>query len=414
MRLIISQAFVGRVLCALLIVSAAFFLLWRAWHDPDYYPVDFKYLWLAGRLWLEGGDPYGPEFIAFAREYFPDGRINPFFYPPSWRVICSALALAPASVAAKIWALLSLGFIAGSCCAIALTVSAFSRRFSFFCVFALVFFAVSATAHSAEFSIVSGQTSPLILLGVAGLALSLFRPNGFLTAACLAVLMLKPQIGLPVAFAALLAPSLRLPALLAGGATALLAGYGLSVEAPFEAILHYKDNLSLYGTLPENRPEHMSGLNFILHFAGLGQLSPIALLALACAAIGAAAFWKRRSAAGSPACSDTASFMALALASALFFMPTHNMDFLAATATLVLFLGGSRATIILAGVAAFFFMRSMSLAVVVEQTVQIEKTIIVSLFDTAAALLLLIGALRRLKEAERAQAPMARAAFGAK
>ena len=75
-------------------LSGVAYVLWKCFSEP-YAEVDFKYIWLAGVVWREGGDPYGASYLAAAQEIFGRGATNVpqyWFYPPNWWPISTFLS----------------------------------------------------------------------------------------------------------------------------------------------------------------------------------------------------------------------------------------------------------------------------------------------------------------------------------
>ena len=56
----------GEALAFGLFAIATIYLVWKVIGAAALPGYDFKYLWIAGRMWWEGLNPYGPEFERFA------------------------------------------------------------------------------------------------------------------------------------------------------------------------------------------------------------------------------------------------------------------------------------------------------------------------------------------------------------
>lgn len=51
--------------------------------------VDFRFFWLAGKLWETGIDPYSESFRQIGADILPPGNVVIYwFYPPQWWAIC--------------------------------------------------------------------------------------------------------------------------------------------------------------------------------------------------------------------------------------------------------------------------------------------------------------------------------------
>src|SRR6476659_3850207 len=63
--------------------------------------LDFRLVWLAGRIWASGGDPYGPNFLREYLQVFGEGPNTHFWvYPPYWYPIALSLSYLQFDVAA--------------------------------------------------------------------------------------------------------------------------------------------------------------------------------------------------------------------------------------------------------------------------------------------------------------------------
>ncbi|OUC13825.1 MAG: hypothetical protein B0A82_15275 [Alkalinema sp. CACIAM 70d] len=82
--------------------------------------LDFRLIWLAGKLWLEGKNPY--DNSVFQAAYLPVFGVGPnthfWVYPPSWSLISTVFGMFPFSVAESLWRLFNylalLGIVAVS------------------------------------------------------------------------------------------------------------------------------------------------------------------------------------------------------------------------------------------------------------------------------------------------------------
>ena len=73
----------------------------------DNYPYDLAYFHAAGRMWLAGLDPYGPEFARFGAGFIArDSAL--WGYPPQWWSISVTLAAIDQSSAVIVWKIVNL------------------------------------------------------------------------------------------------------------------------------------------------------------------------------------------------------------------------------------------------------------------------------------------------------------------
>ncbi|MEM8772340.1 MAG: glycosyltransferase 87 family protein [Pseudomonadota bacterium] len=389
-----SDSLAARSLYAVMLASALFVLARGIWPDPDYYPVDFKYFWLSGALWLEGVSPYGPELETLGAEQFPGVRINPFFYPPNWRAVSSLAALTGPQAAAVIWATLSACALLAASWQLALLSSASQQSLSIRRAFVLIAFFLIVIAHSGAVAITIGQPAPMLLCAVTTLLISMRYKNTQVAAVALTVLFLKPQLSIPLAITAFLfLPWMRRSVVIAGGATGALAFFGLGWSAPADVLAQFLSNIRQYGHYPENWPIHMSGPDLFLALANAQALSPFFWLVVSVGcAIGLASLAARASIDFSEPDNELILMLA-ALMITLFMMPTHNTDIMLA-APAILLLGQLPAYARLALIVGFaLIMRSLSLSVMSDGFIFAEKTVWVALYDTMGLLCLCIAAL---------------------
>ncbi|MEE2929321.1 MAG: hypothetical protein VX599_01265, partial [Pseudomonadota bacterium] len=102
-----SQALPSRAFFVLVFAVTLLALKEPIFPSNGYFPIDFKYFWLSGQIWLSGGAPYGDAFAALGAEAFPGEKVNPFFYPPNWRPFAALTALSDPDTAENIWGLAS-------------------------------------------------------------------------------------------------------------------------------------------------------------------------------------------------------------------------------------------------------------------------------------------------------------------
>lgn len=298
------------------------FKVWDLAEAPGY---DFKYIWVAGRMWLSGLDPYGPGYAPTAGALITDGHAPEIWaYPPNMLPLAVLLALPELPAAAVAWRIagaltvvLAAAAIAGATLPARPARSArrvFGERF-FLLGFALAGFEAVAISLS------TGQTAILMLGASALVLLGLARRLPLLAALGLALLCLKPQIGAAVALALLvLGPE---------GRRITVAGVLIAAGFALPALL--LDPMSPFAWLaqvaayddasPANAPAEVTGLRFLawdLFGIETGSLAPmlvtlgvIGLLAARVRAIGC----------------EPERALAVALAALLALAPLHVYDF---------------------------------------------------------------------------------------
>jgi hypothetical protein len=244
----------------------------------DNYPYDLAYLHAAGEAWRAGADPYGPAYAKFAAPYVPsDAAI--WAYPPQWWVLVVPLSVLPIHQAAIIWKLVNLTALALGAALLCEAVAPKDRKLPL--ATTLIFAAVFASADAVRISLHLGQTSLLIALGFA-LVLHGARNGGAGRQALgLALLMLKPQLGLFCFLLMVCTPKGRVPALAALACTALacvplLADFGLA--GALESARGFLRNMAVYGSLLWNRPGELTGVSYLSALAGTGAPPPLLLV----------------------------------------------------------------------------------------------------------------------------------------
>lgn len=237
---------------------------------------DFRYFWVAGRMWLEGKDPYAlADYKTFGSAIITEGHVPDFWvYPPSWWPFSSLLALADLKSANIVWNVAAIGLCFG---ASFLVVSAFQwahsdptskpsyRNFLAGATITLPllhFFGV-AELEATTLTIGTGQNSLFVYFGIAALLYGIAKGSRAVSALALSIILLKPQVGLP--FAALFLVYSRWSRQVLSGVLALtfiLALPALLIQplVPLEMI----QNMQVYGEFKRNFPQTMTGLRLCL------------------------------------------------------------------------------------------------------------------------------------------------------
>jgi hypothetical protein len=224
--------------------------------------LDFRLVWLAGKLWLAGESPYGPFFAKTYAELFGQSINMYWSYPPSWFPISALVGLASFDLAFRIWSAANIAMTIVGTWLIARAVAA-----PFASQFWLVFLAGLAFALSmqaTEIAIFIGQTSFVVYIGLAALVCGLLTSFPILLILGLFITALKPHVGL-VAFVAVLALPRYRWTVLAAGAASLLAAAG--VGDYLDTLRGFLANLALYARPGNalNNPENLTGMTNIVN-----------------------------------------------------------------------------------------------------------------------------------------------------
>lgn len=280
--------------------------------------IDFKYIWLAGDMWRQGVTPYGEAFHQLGAKTFWYSNIpTSFYYPPSWYPLAIAFSALGFAQSAVMWRIFS-GVVLMAALAVFLATSRRVGRHvglvqhTLFIVFVL---AGSSAAHVLS----TGQTSILILLGLALFLRGYVLGQRPVLCAGLVLLMLKPNFGLPFVVFCMMKREWRLPVAVAGIVSIAMAVPAL-VPGGLSVIKAYLATLGQHGLEPVNAPGSMTGLRNLMFYvtgADIGSYIPILL---ACAgAVVIARLEDREHARG------TAQILAL-VAMSLFLVPLHTYD----------------------------------------------------------------------------------------
>lgn len=278
---------IGLILGVALLVLGSAYLAQKSFLDQSDV-TDFKSIWLAGELWGDGINPYSNAYTETGEELFVGlNRPHAWFYPPNWWPLAMLSASAEYTLAGQVWRALSGMLLAATCLFCWLRLSTFLPEIGQSAFIAMGIFA--STASATAITLALGQTSILVTLGVTLFLTSWMSRNRWVMAIALAILALKPTVGLPLA-GLLIVSTFWWPALIGGGVVVLL-----SALQPF--LLHGAGNvLSMmlqrigeYGEYSVNFAPSTTGLRNLFYHIGGGDLSaiPLTLATLVlCALIG--------------------------------------------------------------------------------------------------------------------------------
>lgn len=240
-----------------------------------YYLHDFSYLWLAGRTWAEGLSPYSADYgrviESLPEASFIKARPYLFYYPPNWSAFVIPLSFLPLSVAGIVWTGLNLLMLTGSQIAIYFSISE-KRRNLILLLVALAFcFALNGT----KFNFRIGQTSILVMFAFSIMILGVARNSFALRAIGIALVMLKPNIGM-ILVAPMLLYDFR--SVIAGAVlTLLLSIPAFLIESPMSIGRQLAMNIASYGDFPVNMVAAQTGLSSIIYAVTGADTSPILL-----------------------------------------------------------------------------------------------------------------------------------------
>ena len=262
-----------------LLIVALLYLATKALLDTSD-TTDFKSIWLAGRFWLGGLNPYSLEYAQAGESLFVGlNRPNGWFYPPNWWPIAVAISFLDYDLAGRVWRILN-GCLVILGCAVLISCFRDYQRNSLRWI-AVVIVVYVSTMSATAISLSLGQTSILIFFGLCLFTRAWLFEDWRLMIVALALLALKPPIGLVLA-------GLLMPAKF-WWRSLLGAGVVVCLFSTPPLLLHGWDGvISLmllriedYGSFDVNAPPSTTGLRSILFHIFGASVSPVHLTLLA-------------------------------------------------------------------------------------------------------------------------------------
>jgi hypothetical protein len=219
--------------------AGQFALLSGSWNG-----YDFRALWIAGKLWAAGQNPYGE---AFTSEYLTAfGAIGPadfFNYPSYWFPIAAPLSFLPFRTAYILWQLFNFVLLLA---AIALTTHIFTKKNpTHFWITFLAGLSFATLMQSTVWAFLAGQTSILLYFGLAAVFYGLSGKNWQVLLLGLIAVALKPNIGAVVYLLIATMPEWR-KTLAAAVCILLLAAMPAVIHDPSGSLVGFLTNLDRY------------------------------------------------------------------------------------------------------------------------------------------------------------------------
>ena len=227
---------VGLVACGLLLVGQVRTLL----ADPTVWPPDdYVEYWAAGRLNLEGKNPYSAELLLpLERDAGRDTDEAVMMWNPPWTLaVAMPLGALPARVGQLVWFLFGLASLGASAYLLG---EAASRKW--------LPFAVTFTFLPTFIVLQAGQITFLVVLGLAGFLWCVRRGHGFAAGLACVLVAVKPHLGY------LLWPAVALDAVVNRRASVLLGGVVGGAVASGIAVAFNPDVFGQYFTEMSERP----------------------------------------------------------------------------------------------------------------------------------------------------------------
>lgn len=283
-------AFVLPVVAAVSFALVVLMAMERA-GDPGY---DFRYFWLAGRLWADGVSPYGPVFAETGARLIREGHVPEIWpYPPNLWLPSIAIGSLPLADAWAAWLVAEVAALAAASAVLAWGLPAGmvpgggSRpalaRLAFFCGH----LALLATVEATHLAVYVGQSALFVYLGATMLLAGVARGQGRLAVAGLVLVCMKPQVGAVLALALLVSGRGGAGTVLRAAAVSLVLILPPMAVRP-TVVLDWLHTLGAYdGATLANMAVAMTGLRHLLWMAAgwdIGNIpAMVATLAVALA-----------------------------------------------------------------------------------------------------------------------------------
>ncbi|MEM8771702.1 MAG: glycosyltransferase 87 family protein [Pseudomonadota bacterium] len=256
-------------------------LAYQIWKHWDIITIDFRYFWLAGEMWTRGDNPYDAAYIEEARNRF-DMQVGAIWvYAPNWFPIAAIQSLLSPLGGSRLWLIANGALLLGASWLNVRTlqfakpartddrqlISDALMSAPTFTLFLLHAGAVSLM-QAAGNTLHLGQSSILIYFGLSLLLYGMSGKRPWFGAIGLALVMLKPQIGI------VLLPALgafaygRRVMVLAGSVSLLMAAPALIITPAPDILLSMAGRMLQYNDLFYNMPGAMTGLRHIVWALG--------------------------------------------------------------------------------------------------------------------------------------------------
>ena len=301
--------------------------------------LDFHLIWVAGKTWAAGANPYGPAFLTQYYEYFHVTMPGAYWvYPPYWYPIAVSLSYWSFPIANSIWKTVNLALLIAATHLIARATADVTRA-----KYAPIFFigiAYACFMQATAVVLFNGQTSIVFYFGLAAVFYGILRNRPLFVVIGLVFLALKPQIGAVVFAAVFMLRQFRWTVLVAAG-LCLIATIPMVVGTDYRASLEgLFTNLTRYSAFPANTPANLTGLTNIISFVASPSVAVHAMLFLFAAAIVCATaifyFWPIDAWAQVDRVRIQLASLVLLVASTLFLLPLHTYDIVSLAAVITM------------------------------------------------------------------------------
>ncbi len=258
----LSQARWSRTSGMFIGIFGVLYLMWKGYTLTGY-DLSFKYIWLAGNLWSDGISPYSIQFQEIGQDLFTGFNGQPFYYPPNWWLFSTFLSQFDHPLAVEIWQLFNVSLIITSTLILNMAMRSAGIKLSW----AYLFFYTGLVSfmQATAISLATGQTVIFIYFGLCLVIYGTLSQKHFILTLGFCILLLKPQIGVPLMAAFLPFEIYRRPVLYTIATTGLLCLPALITPNPIATTTAFLSGLSKHSEFASNSAQNSTGLKNILY-----------------------------------------------------------------------------------------------------------------------------------------------------
>lgn len=373
LEILIDAAFAG------FFVVGLFYLLFKTYQVSSVATYDFKYIWLAGKLWLQGVNPYTAEYAEFARQNINQGHVpSMWVYPPNFYIPAILSGLTPVNLSSILWNVAGVVMIIASSAlltAAALPISIKTlpdtgflrlvrKRLTSPLNLFFIHLGLMATLQATAITLSVGQTSILIYFGVSLLLYGLKKNFKWTSGIGLAITFLKPQIGAIVLIVILLHKTnwmMFVRAAIVSAAISLPA----FIQSPL-VIFDWLRNVHRYdGYAVANMPQSTTGLRNVfwdLFSSDIGNMTSMIASLIVIGGLCITLKYLRRGMEAQSEAQHTAKMIIISSIAILALAPLHIYDFVLFGIVLLTLMTMSGMNLIFTGIGAFLLWRADDIA----------------------------------------------------
>ena len=254
--------------------------IWQHWNAPV---LDFRFFWLAGDIWAQGETPYSETFARRAADEFGILVGAAWYYPPNWILPTALLSLFEPLTSSRLWLIINCLMLTAASALNVMVFRSLHRKSALFrfsspvsqslgglhpaLIFGLHFGFIAAMQATGN-TLHLGQSSMLIYLGASLIAYGAVLRGSYSGAIGVAIVMLKPQIGILMVIALGVSAYGRRIIVLGAILSFLIAAPALLITPMPDILSAMATTTTQYNDHPYNLPAAMTGLTHILWALG--------------------------------------------------------------------------------------------------------------------------------------------------